>query len=419
MGSSPEPEDHSAVPQLAPDCDLGSLPLSPAEGFLLSRVDGRTSWALLRELGGLPAGEVDRCLRRFADEGIIVLDGKPAAPEAVAGAGPDALEALLDAGLEIPLDQQRAILAFEQGLERAYHEILEVPANADLRTLRRAYFRLSKEFHPDRWFRKRLGPFADRVERVFCKISEAYELLSDPSARAEMERSLAEEPVATAPTPTPGPATARRAGSGAAPPRLSGRTTPHAFSLLARIGRERRRKARQYFAAGQEALAAERWVDAAQQLRLAIACDPSEAGYKQVFGEANRRANEVRADRYLKEADAQFQLGAYAEAYKRYVDALHCRPFDAEANHRAAKLAWRVEGDLRAAKEYAARACEVSPELAPYRKTLGQIYGAAELWLNAQRELEHALRLDPADDETRQELREAKRQARRSPRGGS
>jgi tetratricopeptide (TPR) repeat protein len=160
-------------------------------------------------------------------------------------------------------------------------------------------------------------------------------------------------------------------------------------------------------------------VDAAQQLRLAIACDPANADYKQSFGEANRRANEIRAERFLKEADAQFQLGSYAEAYKRYVEALHCRPFDADANHRAARLAWRVEGDLRAAKEYAARACEVAPETAAYRKTLGQVYAAAELWLNAQRELERALRLDPADDETKQELKSVKRRARSAPHGGS
>jgi len=411
MGSSQELEDHSAVPQLAPECALEDLTLTPAEGFVLSRVDGRTSWALLRELGGLEPGDVDRCLRRFAEAGIIVLDAKPAPARVVA----DALDDRLDPSLEIDLEAQRTLLAFEERLDRPYHELLGVSADADARTLRRAYFRLSREFHPDRWFRKQLGPFAQHVDRVFCKISEAYELLSDPSARAEMERTLSAAPSGSARSA----AGARPSGPGGASQALRGRTTPNAFSLVARIARERRRKAQRYFTAGQEALGAERWVDAAQQLRLAIACDPANADYKLAFGDANRRANEIRAERFLKEADAQFQLGAYPEAYKRYVDALHCRPFDAEANHRAAKLAWRVEGDLRAAKEYAACACEVAPDVAAYRKTLGQVYAAAELWLNAQRELERALRLDPADDETRQELRSVKQQARRAPRGGS
>ena len=412
MGSRPEPEVHSAVPQLAPECDLASLPLSPAEGFLLSRVDGSTPWALLRQLGGIPPEEVDRCLRRFAEQGILLVDGIKPGPQATADAAvaPDAdLEALLDPSLEIELDQQRAILAFEGSLDRPYHEILEVPIDADARTLRRAYFRLSKEFHPDRYFRKALGPFAERVERVFRKIAEAYELLSDPSARAEMARSQSAEPSQAA----------SPAGSSAPPPHLRGRTTPHAFSLLARIGRGRRSQATRYFASAQQALERENWVDAAAHLRLAIACDPGNPVYTGPFGEVNRKANEIRADRHMREADAHYQIGEYADAYRNYVNALHCRPFDAEANHRAAKLAWRIENDLKAAKEYAARACEVAPDVAAYRKTLGLVYGAAELYLNAQRELEYALRLDGSDAETRQELKTMKRLARRAPLGGA
>ncbi|HKJ24463.1 MAG TPA: hypothetical protein VKB65_06550, partial [Myxococcota bacterium] len=76
MGPRREPQEHSAVPQISTDCDLGSLTLTPSEGFLLSRVDGRTSWALLREVGGMPPEEVDATLRRFVDLGVVVLDEK-------------------------------------------------------------------------------------------------------------------------------------------------------------------------------------------------------------------------------------------------------------------------------------------------------------------------------------------------------
>jgi len=423
------------VPQLSPDCDLGNLTLTPAEGFLLSRVDGRTTWGLLRELGGLPPDVVDATLRRFAELGVVLLDpGKaevsvererpappasppPASASSSAGSASPAPapveidESRIDPGLEIPVDAQRAVLAFDRGLDRPYHEILGVAPDAELRDLRRAYFKLSKEFHPDRYFRKELGAFAEIVERVFRKIAEAFELLSDPSARREMERSL---------QPEPGTARAGDArAAGGRGPHPHGRTTPHAFSLVARIQRERRRKARQYFEAGREAIDAERWVEAAKHLRLAIASDPASEEFKGPFAEANLRANEILATRYAKEADSHFQLGEYPEAYKRYVDALHCRPFDAEANHRAARLAWHVEGDLKTAKEYAARACEVEPTTAVYRKTLGQVYAAAELYKNAERELEQAVKLDPRDEEARLELKNVKRHAWRGTPGGS
>jgi curved DNA-binding protein CbpA len=412
MGSQGDPEDRSAaVPQLAPDCDPASLPLSPAEGFLLSRIDGRTSWRLLRAVGGLSAPEVDRCLARWIDEGVLILSGDKPDPPPAAAAGPSAgsdaaVDALLDPTLDLPLEQQRAVLDFEVRLERPYHEILDVPADADARVVKRAYFRLSKEFHPDRYFRRSLGGFAERIERVFRKITEAYELLSDPSARAEVARSLEEEARSQAPTAPAAVRPARRRG-------------PHAFSLLARIGRERRRKARLYFEQGVAARDRERWVEAAQHLRLALACDPRNEAYRGIFGEVAERANALRADRYKREADSHFELGDYHEAYQDYEQALHFRPFDAEMNHRAAKLAWRSENDLKAAKEYAARACETSPDVAVFRRTLGQVYAAAELHANARRELEHALRLDPTDEEAKQELRNVKRKARRGPRGGS
>jgi len=416
MGPQRVSEDHSAVPQLSADCDLGQLTLTPAEGYLLSRVDGCTPWSLLREVGGLPPDEVDACLRRFVDLGVVVIDAKPEAPAEPAPApepAPSAEvdESLLDASLDLSLDDQRSVLAFECGLDRPYHEILGVALDADVRELRRAYFKLSKEFHPDRYFRKNLGPFAERVERVFRKIAEAFELLSDPSARKEMERSQQEEQKER------GEDTGGRTKPSR--PRPGARATPHAFSLLARIGRERRRKARQYFDLGQAAVAEEAWVDAAKHLRLAIACDPGEESFKAPFAEANQHANEILSARYIKEADSHFELGQYAEAYKRYVDALHCKPFNAEANHRAARLAWRLEDDLKSAKEYAARACEVEPKTAPYRKTLGQVYAAAGLHLNAQRELEEAAKLDPRDEEIRLERKTAKRMARSASSGGS
>ena len=76
-GASRERENR--VPRLAPGWERCGLTLSPAEGFLLSRIDGSTPWALLREIGGLaPARSrpLPRTLagRRARDRGL----GRPA-----------------------------------------------------------------------------------------------------------------------------------------------------------------------------------------------------------------------------------------------------------------------------------------------------------------------------------------------------
>ena len=78
-----------------------------------------------------------------------------------------------------------------------------------------------------------------------------------------------------------------------------------------------------------------------------------------------------------------------------------------------------IQGQIEAAKEYASRACEVAPETAAYRKTLGQVYAAAGLYKNAQREFEQAVKLDPRDEEAKLELKTTKRMVRRTPLGGS
>ena len=44
-------------------------------------------------------------------------------------------------------------------------------------------------FHPDRYFRKEIGAYGARLDAIFKKVLEAYELLSDPATRAEVQKA--------------------------------------------------------------------------------------------------------------------------------------------------------------------------------------------------------------------------------------
>jgi curved DNA-binding protein CbpA len=398
------------VPQLAPGCDPARLPLSPAEGYLLSRIDGRTPWSLLRQIGGLPPSEVDRCLERWVSEGVLVVDGsapksnpRPCkegersqadqSPPAEAAASSASAET--DESLEIPVEAQERILEFEKRLKAPYHEILGVAATADLKAVKRAYFELSKEYHPDRYFRRNIGPFAPRLVRIFKRVVEAYELLSDPATRAEVQRNVVEPP-----PPPAAPVT------GKAPAEPKKKLPPlHLHAPQLRALAERKAKAKGFFETGMAAFKEGRWREAAASVRLAIAFDPWNEAVKEAFGEVQYKANEERAEQLLKEANANLDLRRVHEALPLFEEALHYRPQDPEVNHTTARLAWLAADDLKKAKEYASRACELRPEVSAYRRTLGQIYKAAGLIANARRELEAALRLDPKDAEAKQELR--------------
>ena len=63
--------DEDSVMRIAANCDPNALALSPAEGFLLSRIDGHTPRGVLRRIGGLAPGEVDRLIDRWLADGVL------------------------------------------------------------------------------------------------------------------------------------------------------------------------------------------------------------------------------------------------------------------------------------------------------------------------------------------------------------
>ncbi len=394
-----------------------TLALSPNEGFLLSRIDGTTTWGTLRQIGALPAQRIDLCLERWLKEGVIELisagglqasapprreaksaSAQPAAPVV---ATPTLLAAELpavDPALGLDAKVQEQILGFARGLTRPYHEILGVAPNADAKRLKRAYFALSKLLHPDRYFRTDTGPFAPVIERCFKKLLEAYELLSDPTTRAEVqraaERSAAESRAASG-----------AGGVSAAEARRRLRERVGLVSGPARAASDRKRKAKGFFESGITAFAAERWIEAAGSVRLAIAFDPDNDAYKERFVDVQRKAHEERAKHAAKLGENALEMREYADALRYFEEAVDYRPLDSELAHRAAKIAWQALGDLKKAKDLAAQAATLQPEQLDYRRTLGLIYKAAGLPANAKRELEAALRIDPKDNEAKAALR--------------
>ena len=157
--------------RLAPGFDATQLESSPEEAFLLSRLDGSTPWGLLVELSGFAPEWAEACLSRWVAAGAVELLAAPAADSCT-----DELE--LDA------ETRSRVTEFEARLGGTYHEILGVDAGADQRTIKKAYFQLSREFHPDRFFRAELGSWADRLSLIFKTILGAYEALSRRGSEA-------------------------------------------------------------------------------------------------------------------------------------------------------------------------------------------------------------------------------------------
>jgi hypothetical protein len=190
------------VPKLRPSA-LAELNLGADEGFVLSRVDGRLTVGQICLLVPFDAEVTATILGQLAKVGALEIPGaeipeplpalKPAAPVApVAGTrAPTAGHATMMEGLDLTVEQARRIDDFFASLAtRDAFELLEVSRTADKKEIKRAYFKMSKELHPDRFFGKNIGPYKDRLSKIFQSVKAAYELLSDDARRTAYLESV-------------------------------------------------------------------------------------------------------------------------------------------------------------------------------------------------------------------------------------
>ncbi len=183
----------SLVPVLKPKA-LAGLKLGAEEGFVLSRVDGKLTVGQICLLVPFDADVTATILAALARAGAVDIPGaeipEPAPPPPpvpatpVTPGSPAVSQAILD-GLDLTVEQVRRIDEFISTLStRDAFELLEIDRNADKKDIKRAYFKMSKELHPDRFFGKNLGPYREHLSRIFQSVKAAYELLSDDVRRA-------------------------------------------------------------------------------------------------------------------------------------------------------------------------------------------------------------------------------------------
>lgn len=93
--------------------------------------------------------------------------------------------------LDLTAEQRRRIDDVFSRLETMSHyDLLGVARTADKKTIKRAYFERTNEFHPDRFFRQRLGGYKSKMEAIFGRTSEAHDVLCSPERRVPYDATL-------------------------------------------------------------------------------------------------------------------------------------------------------------------------------------------------------------------------------------
>jgi tetratricopeptide (TPR) repeat protein len=252
------------------------LPLSPDDGFVLSRVDGTLSARETEKMIPLPADDVRRSLLALLSTGILEYLPPSGHPEANDEDAPRRAEAggsappprpdtrPVDQGAEVgekppepstaetsasdegedtaPVEEPAAAIEGEaaaassdaaplslppetfdwtgaaagpretpapavpdeataqrrreieeawEGLQSKNHfEVLGLTRQATAADVKGAYFRLARRFHPDVHHEASLGDMRDKLEAVFIRLGEAYDVLRDTARRSEYEERL-------------------------------------------------------------------------------------------------------------------------------------------------------------------------------------------------------------------------------------
>ena len=361
-GNSKKPE--RSVPRPRAGLNLQGVVLTPAEMFVLSRIDGFASVEQLCQITGLPENQTRAALQKLASVGLVDL---PLGAEE---------------GVDLDVEQQQSILGFFDRLrEMDFFEMLGVGPGADAKAIRRAYHKASKRFHPDRYYGKRLGPFKARLEEIFVRLSQAHEFLLDAKRRSAYEAQILGERQRR---------DAAAKAEGAGPASFEAKTEP----VAEKPKRAPSSKARAFFEEGLREARAGDYTAAALALRRAIALDRDNLGYQAQYRAAMERAGESSAEEYIKLAQAEEaadRLDAAAALYERAARA----GGRAEPHAAAAQFFLRI-GRLIEAKEHAMSATQLEPGRAEWHLALARVYATAGFYKQARREAEIAVHLDPA-----------------------
>jgi len=119
----------------------------------------------------------------------------PPHPESGGGSDPKPVERFTSStqisSVGVSAEDQRRISELYERLNRLDHyALLGVAATDDTKAIKRAYFALARNHHPDRWFRKDTGLLKPKIDAIFAAMTSALETLTEPQRRAEYDTYL-------------------------------------------------------------------------------------------------------------------------------------------------------------------------------------------------------------------------------------
>ncbi|MBN2718741.1 MAG: DnaJ domain-containing protein [Deltaproteobacteria bacterium] len=192
--------DFTADLHMIPVLRGGRLPiesLNAVEKHLLGLVNGRRT---VQELGrecGFDAELAGRMVGKFLMAGILEVTANAAATADSTPPGNVSVSPIQNKPRNDETSSavtEDIIIDFYSRLDNSnYYELLGVSPIADRAEIRAAYFSLSKKFHPDTRFLHGSNELKQKLNRIFDRLTIAYETLSGKSRRHAYDASIASD----------------------------------------------------------------------------------------------------------------------------------------------------------------------------------------------------------------------------------
>ena len=188
-----------------PPLRLEGATLGPADGYVLSRVDGSMTARQILAIAPLPADDVASSLLAFLSAGIVERVRPSPRPVAAPAGTPSAASSRDPGSSKLGRDVEQA---FEGLAAKSYFEVLGVARGSRPDEIKAAYVSLARRFHPDAVGDHETETVEQKARAVFLRVSEAYQVLRGTSSRARYEEKLVRFGKPAGPAPAGGVARA-------------------------------------------------------------------------------------------------------------------------------------------------------------------------------------------------------------------
>jgi DnaJ-class molecular chaperone len=157
-----------------------------------------------------------------------------------------------------------------------YYEVLQLPKEATPGDIKKAFYRESRSYHPDRFYQLDSKALKDQVNELYKRVTEAYYVLRDDTKRKKYLSDIT------------GPDRAQKL-------RFTEASEAETKAALKKEQEEQigtHPKGRQFYQQGVNDLEAGRLSAAERNLKMALTYEPANARYKEKLAEAQKKLNE-------------------------------------------------------------------------------------------------------------------------------